>query len=159
MGEERARKIMHAMFDGNYRPRPHVVRRIEALMGSEEAQYVDIKHTPHDKSMSGQCVILTATRVIHATWSTPNDNPGNTGTALVTTWARRSLIKMEIKAGGTNADEDWSYAEDTEWPRGGILTLEYEGRQRAIELPLGQDGRTRQQFHDLVPELLTDLVA
>ncbi|SDM99653.1 hypothetical protein SAMN04488074_13128 [Lentzea albidocapillata subsp. violacea] len=126
MGEELVVTIRNAMFDGNYRPPIHVARRIAALMVNEKAEYTDVNHTPQDKSMKGVGVVLTATRVIYANWSTPNDHHGRTGTAVVTTWARKTLIKAEIKAGDTNADQDWSQASGSEWPHGGALNLEYE---------------------------------
>lgn len=157
MGEELAVAIRNAMFDGNYRPQIHVARRIAALMGNEAAEYTDVSHTPHDKSMKGLGIVLTATRVIYANWSTPNDHHGRTGTVVVTTWPRKSLIKAEIKAGGTNADQDWSQTSGSEWPYGGVLSLEYEGVQSPIELPLSQDAGTRSKFFELVPKLLTDL--
>lgn len=91
MGDERVRTIMNAMFDGDYRPRSHIVSRIDVLMGNEEAQYVDVRHTPSEASMSGQGIVLTATRVIHAMWSAPKDHDGNTGTVTVTAWARRTV--------------------------------------------------------------------
>lgn len=160
MSHERTVLIRNAMNDGNYKPDPNVVRRIDALMGIDQARYIDVRHTPEHDGMSGLGVVLTTTRVIHTTWSIPDHLDHGSGPSIwVTTWARRTLIRAEIGlAGRSNTYNDWSRADEGEWPQGALLSLEYEGRQSPLELPLKQDQETRNQFFkNLVPTLLADL--
>ncbi|GHH44047.1 hypothetical protein [Lentzea cavernae] len=160
MSDDRATRILYGLSTGVDQPSNDVVWRIEALLGHEDEIFVDVRHVRGDDTVGGIGVVITATRVIRAQWSTPRQRVARQSTVTVETWSRRALVMASIDSSevlGVNTDADWARDWGAEWPADSVLTLRYEGQLEALTLPLLGGTSHRKNFRELVPYLLADL--
>ncbi|GAB2829220.1 hypothetical protein [Lentzea nigeriaca] len=160
MSEDRVTRIMNGLSTHIALPSNDVVWRVDALLGQEDEIFIDVRHSLEDDPISGIGVVITATRVIRARWSTPRQKVAGQSTVAVETWSRRALMTASVDASEelrVNRDADWARDWGAEWPPDSVLTLRYEGQPDPLTLPLQEGPAHRKEFRELVPALLADL--
>jgi hypothetical protein len=167
VSEEQFRKISEKMTDDDGGgPPDHAVRQIVALMGGDEALYIDAVDRQIQQASWAYWagIVITSDRVVYAEIRVPHRPSATSGTLTeISTWARRQLLTASIpnpdpaqNPGATEPAERWRHAGDG-WPSGARLSLQYAGRQYPITLPLRDHGWVRQEFQQVLPDLLADI--
>lgn len=144
-----------------------VTRRVHALLGDEQPDFVDVGLTINNSTCSGEALVVTPTRIVYAVFKdTPRDVQAKddlTFTVETSTWARSSLIAMSLHADEDNGlrrnpDHEWAQEYEDWWPQDCYVTLSFEHGQ-SIEMPLSDQPHNdvAKSLRGLVTSLAEDL--
>lgn len=148
----------------------HVVFRMSALTGGEKIVFGDARvesAVAGGRRQSGEAVVFTATRVIHAFFrgsQADGEPPMMESTVDCKTWARRDLKGVAMvseEANGepatTNEDYQWHHEWVSVVPVGARLVLQYGVELGELHLPCDtREGRAA-RLDAFLPSLLSDL--
>ncbi|MGJ9422937.1 hypothetical protein [Aeromicrobium sp. CF3.5] len=153
--------------NGGTRVPVHAMRRVQALLGSQEIAFADVDLQPGDRgTTTGEIIVFTPTRVIHARLKDAPNGPQSASSATTmsveaSTWGRSELRRVDLFSSTEpwkNPDQEWSEDYEDWWPRDCYADLSYSSGQH-VRLPLGTQptDAARKTMRSLLGSIAGDL--